>query len=440
MRRNEAKSNDSLVLTWEDYMQICEAKSCTGCGSCASICPKDCIVMGHDEDGFIVPKVDEVKCVHCKKCISHCPQNKSIQLNRKGEADVYAAYAKDTSLIKKSASGGMFAVLAEHILELQGVVYGAKMNEAFEAVFTRIDSKDELYKLQGSKYIQSYTGKVYRDVKDDLKTGKKVLFSGLPCQIGGLYSFLEEDYPNLYTVDIICYGAPSQKILKEYVSYCEVQNTSKVEKLIFRYKTNKWKPMNYGTKVHMEFANGRQYNKSLRYDPFGMVMMSGLSFAECCYNCHFNGFPRVGDITLGDYLGLGVVEKTDFYCKNGISVVVVNSDKGDRLYKQCNNKFMDEKRALNEVCYINLSLWRSTMKNKDRDDFLKEMRENGIDTALRKFVTNYRNKMILTVKRIIIWSLGERRTLLVMHKRRLARKEYPSKWSQNKYIEQAKNN
>ena len=228
-------------------MKICEYSQCTNCGACVNVCPQNCISLINTEDYFVVPHIDEEKCINCKRCIQSCPNNYSVKIERYSTPEVFAAYAWDVGQMKNCTSGGIFSVLAEKILYKYGKVYGAANNEIFQAEFLRVENEHDLYKLQGSKYVQSNTETMYRSALEDLKAGREVLFSGLPCQIAGLYSFFGRDYENLYTVDLVCRGVPSEELLQEYLKVCEKDEQSKLVYLNWRNKSRKWKPMSYGS-------------------------------------------------------------------------------------------------------------------------------------------------------------------------------------------------
>ncbi len=415
-------------------MQICEAKLCTGCSACANICPKQCITIEKDRDGFLRPQIDEEKCIQCMSCVSHCPQNNSIRLNRYSNPTVFAAYSSNSKQMKVSTSGGIFPILAEHIIEQGGCVYGAQMQNDFSVNFTRIKEKSEIIKLQGSKYVQSNIDMIYKSVLKDLQKKIPVLFSGLPCQIGGLYSFLGKDYANLFTIDVVCRGVLSEKILKEYISYREKKENSKLSDLVFRYKASNWKPMSYGTVMHLAFNNGRHYNRNLTSEPYYATFLKNIAMKESCYLCRYNGFPRIGDITLGDFAGLGVLETTNFYNKQGISQVLINSCKGKAIYESCTKRIIDERRTLDECCFFNLNLWKSTDRNSGRELFLDEIEQKGIEIALKKYISDSKSRLLQKVKDIIIYVLGEKRVLWGMHKKRISDNIYPTQWPKNKYV------
>lgn len=193
-----------------------DKKDCCGCGACMNVCPKNAIRMAEDEVGFVYPEIDQNLCVGCGVCKKACGYQMQ-PLMQKSEA-VYAAASNNDNLLRKSASGGAFAVLAENVLKKGGVVYGAALpleNGKLEPKHLRIDTVERLTELQGSKYVQSAIGDTYAQAKKDLLDGKSVLFSGTPCQIAGLKQYLKKDYENLLTVDIICHGVPMQTIFPE---------------------------------------------------------------------------------------------------------------------------------------------------------------------------------------------------------------------------------
>lgn len=414
-------------------MHICDKAACTGCGACMNICPKNCIEIKNNKEGFKIPIIDEEKCIQCRLCVSHCPQNGSIRLKRHREPLVYAAYSKNTVQMLNSTSGGIFPLLAAQIIKEGGTVYGTCFTSGFEAEFKRIDTIESLTDLQGSKYVQSSVGLMYRNAKQDLEQGKKVLFSGTPCQIGGLYSFLEKDYDNLYTIDIVCRGVPSGKVLKEYISYCEKRENSELDYISFRHKEKKWQPMSFGTRMHLRFRNGNKYSKKPSKDLYYKTFLANIGMMESCYQCHFNGFPRVADITLGDFLGLGSLEKCKLYNPNGISQVLLNSNKGSSLYDICAKKIQAEKRTLNECCYFNLNLWLASKRNPNRERFFCELDKNGAEAAIKKYVCGFKKEIIQKAKDIMIKVLGEKRILLLMHKKRMFGKVYPKTWNRNNY-------
>ena len=196
-------------------ISIQDKKNCCGCGACVQRCPKQCVTMQEDSEGFLYPKVDLSVCIDCHLCEKVCP------IINQGEGHepqaVYAAKNPNEKIRMQSSSGGVFTILAEKILDEGGVVFGAAFNDKWEVEHDFVERKDELAKFRGSKYVQSKIGKSYRNVETFLKEGRKVLFSGTPCQIAGLKKFLRKDYENLFTVDFICHGVPSPGVFRTYL-------------------------------------------------------------------------------------------------------------------------------------------------------------------------------------------------------------------------------
>lgn len=302
---------------------------CTGCGACANICPVSAITMCENKEGFLVPKVDEEKCIDCGLCDRHCP----VLSNRKNENQtlaVYAAAAND-DIRMKSSSGGIFSVLAEKILEEGGYVCGASFDDDFMGVsHIIISDKAGLEKLQGSKYVQSATGDVYRKIKELLEAGEKVLFSGCPCQVAGIKTFLGKTYEYLYTIDILCHEVPSPKAFRSYVK-SEVmrrQENKKIEKFSFRDKEHGgWAPS-----VYVEFQGGYCFSKAKTETSWYSSFLNILNCRKSCGACRFNRIPREGDITLGDFWGIREVSET-LNDGKGVSVVTVNNEKGKAFFE-----------------------------------------------------------------------------------------------------------
>lgn len=216
---------------------VCDKKECCGCGACQQICPKKCIIMEEDLDGFLYPTINTEKCVNCKVCQKVCPILKKKQTETKCTSIAYAAYCNDALVRANSSSGGVFTLLALKVLEQGGVVFGAAMTEDGTRVHhISINSPENIELLQGSKYVQSQIGNCFKEAKNYLDCGQKVLFSGTPCEIEGLKSFLRKEYSNLVCVDVICHGCPSPNVWKKYIADIKSKVSFKVEKISFRNK------------------------------------------------------------------------------------------------------------------------------------------------------------------------------------------------------------
>lgn len=304
-------------------IRIVPQDKCTGCGACYNKCPKDAIEMREDREGFLFPSVLD-NCVSCGACQNACPVLKPVKVN--GTPQCYAVWAdRQTRLV--SSSGGMFTVLARKILAEGGVVFGAVYGENYETVeFAYATSEEELQPLRGSKYVQSSAGLAYRKAKEFLEKGTPVLFTGCPCQIAGLYSFLGKRYAELYTADIVCHGAPSPKVYRSYLS--ELSKGRKLTKVDFREKEH-W---GWGTATSLFFADGSQFRDDCYHDPYWKGFLGGMITRKCCADCRYTKITRVGDFTLGDFWGIDEID-TGCNDKKGTSLVLVNSEKAKKIFK-----------------------------------------------------------------------------------------------------------
>lgn len=228
---------------------ICNLQNCTGCAACKQICTHEAISMQLDEEGFLRPLINQDRCVECRICIKICPVN--TQTIKHEPIKVFSGWSNNEETRLTSSSGGAFVEIAKLILAQNGVVFGVSMDSNMLAHHIFIESEKEIYKLQGSKYIQSIIGNAYKDAKQFLQEGRKVLFSGTPCQIAGLRNFLHKDYENLYTVDLICHGVPSPKVFKDYIHYIENAINEPVKEVKFRCKKSSWIFYNMGINPHV---------------------------------------------------------------------------------------------------------------------------------------------------------------------------------------------
>ncbi|MBR6205097.1 MAG: Coenzyme F420 hydrogenase/dehydrogenase, beta subunit C-terminal domain [Candidatus Methanomethylophilaceae archaeon] len=293
---------------------------CTGCSACESVCPKGAISMDINSQGFgkgfRYPHVDASKCIECGKCVKTCPVlNPSYSGDKKPK--VYSV--KCPSHQMKCASGGVFGFLADRFLSEGGGVCGAAFDEGFELRERYVEDPEGLPPLLSSKYLQSYPGDVYSEIEKSLKAGKKVLFCSTPCQVAGLKAYLKKAPGNLYCVDLLCRGVPSNELFKRYLH--ETFNGD-IENVGFRSKSVGWT-----TSMTISRPNGKEEVYSRKDDPYIRLFESWASLRESCYECPFNRIPRQGDLTIGDHWGVGAENRN----RKGISIVLVNSKKGKEL-------------------------------------------------------------------------------------------------------------
>lgn len=362
---------------------------CSGCFLCADICTSKAISIKRDSEGFYKYNIDKKKCSSCGVCVKKCPQ-----LNNKIENKIpdkcYAAYSKDDYILMKSSSGGLFTELAKVILKDSGLVVGAAwQGNDIRQIF--VQSVDELEKLRGSKYLQSNLCGVYKRIKEELVEGRKVLFSGLPCQVAALNNHVKSE--NLFTIDIICHGSPSRKTFDK--SLKDRFDKKEIERVDFRNKDNGWS--NYEICYH--FGNGQIKSRKHCEDDWFLKYIHNDYLNTSCYKCLFNNLPRMGDITLGDFWGIASVDR-EFLDKNmdkGISVVILNSAKGQNLFDGIADNIVFKEQKIDEACRhnprINQGKYNETHKQR-REEFFKAYNENKIlfrdDTCLIKTYKRFR--------------------------------------------------
>lgn len=307
---------------------ICSKNLCTGCSACANICPSMCIEMKADDEGFVYPVIDKNKCINCKLCERVCPILNRKRDEQKKPDSVWAAYSLDDEVRYMSTSGGAFTEFAKYVLKMSGVCYGAAYDEVNNVHHVRIDSEKQIPIIRQSKYLQSNINDTYKKVKIDLERDLYVMFCGTPCQCAGLREFLRKDYPKLIIVDFICHSICSPKAYQYYLKDIEEQYDASISRVWFKNKESTWK--NFSLRI--DFKDKKEYyRRSCKLDAYFEAF---LKYRVCsrpsCHNCQFKGSDRAADITLADFWGLQW--KNDAFgeeqMKNGVSLIIINSEKG----------------------------------------------------------------------------------------------------------------
>ena len=341
-----------------------DSKDCTGCWGCINICPKKCISMKSEIDGFDYPIVDESKCIKCNKCVKVCPIMTRKEV--KNNPYAYSCFNKEELVREKSTSGGIFTLLATDVINNDGVVFGARFNDSFNVEHNYIDTIEEIKVFRGSKYVQSKIGYTFTEVKRFLEEGKEVLFSGTPCQIGGLKAFLGKDYENLICIDIICHGVPSPMVWNKYKN--EISNGKKITDISFRDKTYGWKDYSF----RMDFEDDTRYFEKGTENKYIRGFIGDIYLRNSCYQCKFKSLHRQSDLTLADFWGIENINKQMDDGK-GTSFVIVNSDKGSQISQRLRQKIEINKVDLNESIKYNMSAVKSSYKNPRREYFFKNI-------------------------------------------------------------------
>ena len=300
--------------------------SCCGCGACINICEHNAICYGKDKYGFIVPVLANDKCVECGLCVKVCP---SLNSNKREPITSYAAIAKDETLLMKSSSGAVFGTIALNVLNAGGVVYGCTMTDDYIVKHIRVDEIKDLYRILRSKYVQSDLGQIFKEIKRDIKDGLMVLFSGTPCQVSAVRRYIG-DKPNLYTIDVVCHGVPSQDFFDSFISYLE-SNSKYFEGLIFRAKRMVQNGMNWYLGIKYKGNTGLTI-QNWPEEAYTFYYMNSLINRESCYECKYTTISRVGDLTLCDYWKWNRYHH-DFKTGSTVSGILVNSAKGEALIK-----------------------------------------------------------------------------------------------------------
>lgn len=353
-------------------IEIIEKKHCCGCHACFNICSKNAIEIVEDEKGFKYPRVDKEKCVDCGLCEKVCPVLSNKQI--KNEPRAYACINKDEEIRNQSTSGGIFTLLATAIINDGGVVFGACFDENFGVCHTYCENIEDLGKYRGSKYLQSDVGLSYKKAKDFLDQGKKVLFTGTPCQVEAMKSYLGKEYDNLYLQDIICHGVPSPMVWNKYRAYREEKANSKVKEMSFRSKKNTtWSSYN----INMDFDNDTSYTMNHNNDVYMKAFLKHLSLRESCTDCKFKKNNRISDITLADFWGIQNI-KPEMDDGKGTSLVIVNSKKGQELLDMIQDSMICEEVEFEKAISGNPSFNTTSKANSNADKFYEKL-ENGED-------------------------------------------------------------
>lgn len=358
-------------------------QNCSSCAACANVCARNAVSMQLDAEGFYRPVIDAEKCVQCGACERICPWNKPVE--NPNVADVspktVAACAKDESVRLQSSSGGIFTVLAERVLDDGGVVVGVAQTSPTRFGHIVVDNKANLEKLRGSKYVQADVGLVYREVRSLLKAGRKVLFSGTPCQVAGLYAVLgNAASADLFTVDIVCHGTPSVKVFEKYVREMEKTDDSVLDGVNFRDKSEGWS----GYALLHRFKSGKSVSVHHGRSKYMRLFLSRICQNTSCDDCHYRKLPRIADITLGDYWGISKYHP-EMNDNKGTSVVLLNTEHGKALFKTVADKVVQCDSMVEYAIAGNPCIVRSSKLHPKRAEFLANLDKYSLDQLIKKY-------------------------------------------------------
>ena len=377
------------------YMKISELNidsECTGCSACYNVCPVDAISMKFNFEGFSYPYIDDSLCVNCAKCVRCCHIVNTKEL--KFPEETYCG-AGNGEFIENSASGGIFAVFAKYVIEeLSGVVYGVELDLRDNICrHVEINKVEDIHRIQNSKYVQSEISGVFPLCKKNLLEGRQVLFSGTPCQISGLRNYLGCEFDNLLTVDIICHGVPSPKLLSMYIKNELPDN---ITKLRFRHRLEA-SLRRSAYDINYE-VNGHTIIKPGGNDIYYNAFTNGESLRECCYTCKYAREDRISDITIGDCDSWKLYKGLEKY--NIISCILINSTKGENFWRECNKRITYTKLDYKEECIINHQLRRPFIRPTRRDTIYKDL-SNLKWAEFKEKQQKTQNDLTLKIKRTV---------------------------------------
>lgn len=389
-------------------MKFTEYKNCCGCGACVEICPKNAISIKMDEYGFAFASLNESLCIKCGRCKNICPAIKKDS-NSFFEKKAYAATSMDSST-KNSSSGGIFACMAKRWMHSGGVVFGTEMDQDFDVRVVQISNENELVRLQGSKYVQSNMVHTFKEVKDELQKGKNVFFCGTPCQVSALKNYIG-DNENLFLVDIVCHGVPSNKIFKE-----EIDRLKKVYKdnlIDFKFRDKKYGHDCVGS---LELRNNQRRKLPPYKSPYYFFFLNNDIFRECCYNCNYANVNRPGDITICDYWGVDK-EETEFFktCSNkgfvGVSGIIINTQKGSLFFNENKSDLFFKETTVEKIQRHNQNLIIPSKKGENYAMVRSIYKQKGWTEVEKYYRKKYKVKIFMRkiydkastfVKKIII--------------------------------------
>lgn len=379
-------------------INIKDKSKCCGCSACMNKCPKDAITMVEDEYGFKYPQVDMEKCINCGLCEKVCPYNNEYDKKEVFEKSIaYGGWNTDENIRAISTSGGVFTSIAKYIIEKNGVVCGAIYDKNLNVVHDIVDNLDDLKKMNGSKYVQSDMKENFRKIREKLDKGVYVLFSGTPCQVSGLNSFLGKEYDNLYTCDIVCHGVPSPKVFEKYKKELEKENNSKLVDLNFRDKVSGWQGYSLSTK----FDNKKSFSVNASKTSYMKAFLSDIDLRDSCPTCKFAKLPRYADFTLGDFWGVDECYPDLNPDNKGTSLILVHTKKGNDLLNGLKDIHIQEC-DLDKAIKGNPSILKHLPANKNREKFFNELDSNNLNTIVEKYTrVSIIKKVLRKGKRIV---------------------------------------
>ena len=384
-------------------INVTDKHNCCGCEACVQVCPKHCISFEEDAEGFRYPNVDTSLCVECKACDKVCPVVNKREA--KVPLHIYAAKNAHNAIRMASSSGGVFSLMAEQIISLGGVIFGARFNKKWEVEHGGTETFEGIADSRSSKYVQSRIGKSFVEARRLLQEGRWVLFSGTSCQIAALKLFLKKEYDNLLTVDMICHGTPSPGVWRKYLETVmanarkgensvssplnplvpvrdalAVTDSVEIKSISFRDKRLGWKKYSFALTLAKATADGKQNTVSLSHihpeNPYMKAFLSNINLRPSCYRCPAKDGRSGADVTLADYWGIDR-EFPEYDDDRGVSLVILNTEKGANLFNSLKLEKI-EVSAESSLRY-NPSFYAPVSPHPNRSRFFSEVFRDDVD-------------------------------------------------------------
>lgn len=380
---------------------LCSSDLCTACSACLNSCPQEAITMRENTHGEFHPYVNHDLCIGCGRCERACPELNGGRLNRHPDPVVYCCWLKDSVRRGQSTSGGAAYALSVTVIKNGGHVWGAAFDESMTPRYVEANTISELKPIQKSKYVQCAIGTCYRQIREELRRGELVLFTGTSCHVRGLLAFLRKDYPNLLTCDLVCHGVPGSGVFRKYREWLEQRYHDKLVGFQFRYKRKDGQEVGYCTVA--TFENLGEKKISLRENGYYVGFLRGIYFRSCCYDCQGNGIRRYSDFTVADFWGLGKVEPFNQWQQRtrGISMMALNSEKGRSFFEQIKPLLEFEERTVEKAICSNHPYIKSAAKPALSEIFWNEWQLKGwADLTSKYFSPGKREIISYVLKRI----------------------------------------
>lgn len=374
-------------------INIFDKTACCGCGTCYQICPKQCITMIADDEGFLYPQVNKNHCINCGLCEKVCNEVNPYESHK--PLKVYAAFNKNIDTRLRSSSGGIFSLLAESIINADGVVFGAKFDDSWQVIISHAETMNDVGAFMGSKYVQARTKTSYKDAEAFLKDGRKVMYTGTPCQIAGLLHFLRKPYDNLLTVDVACHGVPSPKVWDKYLIDITCGQINAILDIQFRNKENGWKHYN----LVIDYLNKEKQMRNTFFhksNPYMKAFLKNMILRPSCHNCKAKCGRSKSDITLADFWGIQNVNP-QMDDDKGTGLVLINTEKGLKAFDLSKVNWHEEE--YEEAQKYNPALEKSVSVHPKREFFFKNLDKS---TSVVKLIEKQlRPSLLVRVRRKI---------------------------------------